>query len=117
MHNKINALPITLDRKATFYEGVGDGEVDLFHTYDLDGKVTLCSDGTNVEYWFTFFIDERRLPYSELQIDLDITTGEFMEYTQGEDTYVDLVLVAPNKVGVFITTQHDVIYDEVHTIR
>ena len=116
MH-KIDALPITLDRKATIYEGVGDGDTSIFHYPNPDDKITLCSDGTNVEYWFSFILDERRLPYSELQIELNITAEEFMEWTQGEDTYVDLVLISPNKVGVFITTQHDVIYDEVHTIR
>lgn len=114
MHNKINALPITIDRKATFYKGVGDGD-DIFD-FESDDNVILCSDGTNVEYWLSPFFDERRLPYSQLQITLDITASEFWEYTRGEGTYVDLVLVAPNKVGVFITTQHDIIYDEVHEL-
>lgn len=117
MCNKINALPITLDRKATIYEGVGDGDNDNFYNFDSDGNVILCSDGTNVEYWLSFFYDSRRRPFSNLQIELNLTVAEFMEWTQGEDTYVDLVLISPNKVGVFITTQHDVIYDEVHTIR
>ena len=116
MHNKINALPITLDRKATIYEGVGDRDNDTFHIFDSDDNVTLCSDGTIVEYWLSFIFDERRPPLSNLQIELNLTVAEFMEWTQGEDTYVDLVLISPNKVGVFITTLHDVIYDEVHTI-
>lgn len=116
MHNKINALPITLDRKATIYEGV-DGDSAIFHNFDSDDNVILCSDGTNVEYLLTFIFDDRRHPFSNLQIELNLTAAEFMEWTQGEDTYVDLVLISPNKVGVFITTQHDVIYDEVHTIR
>lgn len=114
MCNKINALPITLDRKATIYTGADD---DLNHFYDSDDNVILCSDGTNVEYWLSFIFDDRRHPFSNLQIELNLTVAEFMEWTQGEDTYVDLVLIAPNKVGVFITTQHDTIYDEVHTIR
>lgn len=116
MHNKINSLPIVLDRKATIYDGAGDSP-SLFHDFDSDDNVTLCSDGTNVEYRLSFLFDDRRPPFSELQIELEITARELWEYTQGEDTYVDLVLVGPNKVGVFITTQHDVIYDEVHTIR
>lgn len=117
MHNKINALPITLDRKATIYEGVGDGDITTFHNFDSDDNVILCSDGTNVEYWLSFIFDDRRHPFSNLQIELNLTVAEFMEWTQGEDTYVDLVLISPNKVGVFITTQHDVIYDEEHDIR
>ena len=117
MRNKINALPITLDRKATIYTG-GDGDpLDYFYDCDSDENVILCSDGTNVEYWLSFIFDDRRHPFSNLQIELNLTVAEFMEWTQGEDTYVDLVLISPNKVGVFITTQHDVIYDEVHTIR
>lgn len=115
MHNKISSLPITLDRKATIYSGA-DG-ADIFYDFDSDDNVILCSNGTNVEYCLTFFIDERRLPFSEIQIELNITAREFWEYTQGEDTFVDLILIDSNKVGVFITTQRDVIYDEVHTIR
>lgn len=116
MNNKINSLPIVIDRKASFYEGVGD-DPTIFHNFDSDEKVTLCSDGTNVEYWTSPIFDDRRRPFSEIQIELNISAEEFMEWTQGEDTYVDLVLISPNKVGVFITTQHDVIYDEVHEVR
>lgn len=116
MHNKINSLPILLDRKATIYEGIGDNP-EIFYDSDPDDKVILCSDGSNVEYWLSFIFDDRRRPFDALQIELDITTEEFVEWTQGKDTYVDLILVAPNKVGVFITTQSDVIYDKVHTIR
>lgn len=107
--NKINALPIILDRKATIYEG------DDEYFCDND-EVILCSDGTNVEYWFPPFFNDHRRPYNNIQISLNITADEFMELTQGVDTYVDLILIAPNKVSVFITTQHDAIYDEVHTI-
>lgn len=117
MYNKIDALPITLDRKATIYTGADDSLLNYFYDYDSDDNVILCSDGTNVEYCLSFIFDDRRLPFSNLQIELNLTVAEFMEWTQGEDTYVDLVLIAPNKVGVFITTQHDAIYDEVHTIR
>lgn len=117
MIDKINALPITLDRKATIYTGTGDDPLNYFYDYDSDDNVILCSDGTNVEYWFSPFFDVRRHPFNNLQIELNLSVAEFMEWTQGEDTYVDLVLISPNKVGVFITTQHDVVYDEVHTIR
>lgn len=116
MHNKINALPITLDRKATIYTGAAADPLNYFYDCDSDDNVILCSDGTNVEYWLSFIFDDRRHPFSNLQIELNLTVSEFMEKTLGEDTYVDLVLISPNKVGVFITTQHDVIYDEVHTI-
>lgn len=115
MHNKINSLPIVIDRKATIYNGVDNSLDDI--DFNPDSKVILCSDGTNVEYWLSFIFDDRRHPYSELQIELDITVDMFLEYTNGDDTYVNLVLDSANKVGVFITTQHDVIYNEVHTIR
>lgn len=114
MIDNISALPITLDRKATIYTGV-DNSLD-YYDCDSDDNVILCSDGTNVEYWISPFFDYRRQPYSNLQIELDITVAEFMEWTQGEDTYVDLILITPNKVGVYITTQHDTIY-EVHTVQ
>lgn len=117
MQNKINSLPIVIDRKASIYEGVGDGDTDIFHNIDSDDNVILTSDGTNVEYWISPFFDDRRRPFSELQIILNITVKEFMEFTQGEDTSVDLVLVNGGKIGVFITTESDVIYDEVHTVR
>lgn len=117
MHNKISQLPIALNRKATIYNGADVADSDIFYDFISDDNVVLCSDGTNVEYLLSFLIDERRLPFSELQIELAITARELWDYTQGEDTYVDIVLLTPNKVGVFITTQHDVIYDEEHTIR
>ena len=109
-------LVITLDRKATIYTGSGDPH-NLFRYVDSNNNVILCSDGTNVEYCLNFLFDDRRPPFSELQIELNITGEEFLEKTQGEDTYVDLVLISSNKVGVFITTKHYAIYDEVHTIR
>lgn len=112
---KVNALPIILDRKATFYEGDGT-DPEIFHSLDGDDKVILTSDGTKVEYWTSCFIDFKCPPLDAIQITLDITAKELDEWTHGEDTYVDLVLVAPNKIGVFITTLHDVIYDEVHTL-
>ena len=117
MHTKINSLPIVLDRKATIYEGVGDGDTDIFYDIDSDENVILTSDGTNVEYWLSPIFDDRRRPFSELQITLNISIKEFMELTQGEDTYVDLILVSGDKIGVVITTQNDVIYDEVHSLR
>lgn len=118
MTNTINSLPITLDRKATVYEGIDEKNSYLYQPDpDDNSNVILTSDGTNVEYWLSPFFDDRRRPLSALQIELNLTVKEFMEWTQGEDTYVDLILISPNKVGVFITSQHDVIYDEVHTIR
>lgn len=117
MQTKINSLPIVLDRKATIYEGVGDGDTDIFHNIDSDDNVILTSDGTSVEYWFPPFFDDRRRPFSEIQVVLNISIKEFMEWTQGEDTFVDLILIDGDKIGVFITTQSDVIYDEVHTVR
>lgn len=116
MHNKINALPITLDRKATVYEGVGDNNTDCFDL-EYGDKVILTSDGSNVEYWNGIYIDDRHRPLSELQIELSITPENFMKFSHGEDTFVDLILIDSNKLSVVITTQFDTIYDEVHTIR
>lgn len=116
MRNNISSLPIVVNRKATIYEGVG-GDCTTCFGLEFGGNVILTSDGTNVEYWNGIFFDERCIPSSELQIELDITTEEFMELTQGDDTYVDLILVDANHVLVFITTQNDTIYDKVHTIR
>ena len=117
MQTKINSLPIILDRKATIYEGVGDKDTDLFYDIDSDENVILTSDGTNVEYWISPFFDDRCRPFSEIQVVLNISIKEFMECTQGEDTYVDLILIDGGKIGVFITTQSDVIYDDVHSLR
>ena len=117
MQTKINSLPIVLDRKATVYEGVGDGDTDIFHIIDSDDNVILTSDGTNVEYWISPFFDDRRRPFSEIQVVLNISIKEFMERTQGEDTFVDLILVNGGKISVFITTESETIYDEVHTVR
>lgn len=117
MRNKIISLPIVLDRKATVYEGSDEKDSFLFQPDpDDNSSVILTSDGTNVEYWLSPFFDVHRPPLSEIQIELNITVREFWEYTQGEDTYVDLVLIDAGKVGVFITTEHDVIYDEVHMV-
>ena len=117
MQTKINSLPIVLDRKATFYEGVGDGDTDIFYNFDSDENIILTSDGTIVEYWIPPFFDDRCRPFSELQITLNISIKEFMEWTQSEDTFVDLILIDGDKIIVTITTQSDVIYDEVHSIR
>lgn len=115
MRNKISNLPIILDRKASVYEGVGDGDTDCF---DLEwgDNVILTSDGSSVEYWNGICIDCRRPPLSTIQIELNISTAEFKERTLGEDTYVELILVGGNKVIISITTAHDVIYYGVHTI-
>lgn len=112
---KITHLPIVLDRKATIYGGVDDGDTDIHHLFD-DDNVILCSDGTNVEFCISPFFDDRRRPYSEIRIELNTTVKEFMEWTQGEDAYVDLFLIDANEIGIFITTQHKPIY-EVHSIR
>lgn len=115
MRNSISYLPIVTDRKATIYKGVDCEDDTLF--INPDDNVTLCTDGTNVEYWLSFIFDDRRRPFSELQIELNITVKEFLEHTQGDDTFVYLILTSPNKVRVSINTLHVTIYDEVHTIR
>lgn len=116
MRTKISNLPITLNRKATMYEGVGDGDTTCFDLEYGDNVILTC-DGSNVEYWNGVFTDSRMPPFSELQIELSMTPEEFIEWTFGDDTYVDLILIDNTHVGVFITTKHDVIYDEVHSIR
>lgn len=116
MRTKITSLPILLDRKASIYTGVGDGDTDIFFGCIPDDNVLLTSDGSNVEFSNSTFVDFRRLPFTELQITLDITVEEFMELTQGEDTFVDIILTN-DKIRVTITTHHTVIYDKEHTIR
>lgn len=116
MQNKITSLPIILDRMATVYEGVGDCDTTCFDL-EYGDKVILTSDGSNVEYWNGIFIDVRIPPLSELQIELNITPEDFMKFTQGEDTFVNAILIGANKLSVIITTQYDTIYNEVHTIR
>lgn len=115
MNITILDLPIVIDRKASIYQSVGINGTDLLIP-DYDANVILTSNGTVVEYWFSPATDPINA-LNELQIELNISVREFLEWTQGEDTYVDIILINPNKVGVFITTQHDVIYDEVHMIR
>ena len=109
MSTAINALPILLDRKATFY-------LSDLNAFEDDCNIILATDGTNVEYITGHFYDFNRPPLNALQIELNMSVNEFMEWTQGEDTYVDLVLLRGGKIGVYITTQHDVIYDEQHEL-
>ena len=112
MTTLINALPIVIDRKATIY-----GEGSDWYMADPDQKVILTSDGTNVEYWLSFILDSINPPLNALQVTLNMTVAEFEEWTQGQDTFVDIVLLKGGEIGVFITTEHDVIYDEVHSTR
>lgn len=109
MTTAINALPILLDRKATFY-------LPELNACEDDCNIILATDGTNVEYITGHFYDFDCPPFNALQIELNMTDDEFMELTRGEDTYVDLVLLRGGKIGVYITTQHDVIYDEQHEL-
>lgn len=101
----INALPILLDRVVT---------VRLPET--SDSNVILATDGFIVEYITGCFDDCECPPPTALRIELNMTVTEFMEKTQGEDTYIDLILLSGGKFGVYITTQHDVIYDEQHEL-
>lgn len=111
MHTRINALPIVIDRKATIY-----GEGTDWYIANPDNKVILTTDGTNVEYLTSSIIDFTNPPLNALQITLDMTVGEFEEWTQGQDTHVDITLLKGGKVGVYITTELDAIYDEVHDL-
>ena len=111
MQTLINALPIVIDRKATIY-----GEGSDWCIADPDQKVILTTDGTNVEYWLSFIADFINPPLNALQVTLNMTVAEFEEWTQGLDTYVDIVLLKDGKISVFITTEHDVIYDEKHDL-
>ena len=112
MTTLINALPIALDRKATIY-----GEGTDWYTPVPDHKVILTTDGSNVEYLTSCIVDFSNPPFNALQITLDMTVAEFEEWTHGQDTYVDIVLLKGGKVGVFITTVSDVIYDEQHELN
>lgn len=108
MTTAINALPILLVRKATF-------NLPELNAYE-DCNIILATDGTNVEYITGHSYDFNCPPLNALQIELNMNVDEFMELTQGEDTYVDLVLLRGGKIGVYITTLHDVIYAEQHEL-
>lgn len=108
MTTAITALPILLDCTPSFYLP----ELNM----NEESNVILATDGTNAEYITGRFYDFDHLPLNTLQIELDMTVAEFMELTQGDDTYVDLVLLSGGKLGVYITTQHNVIYDEQHEL-
>ena len=135
MNNKINALPITLDREVKFYITETCKLIPTIHpshdnllnasygtltlssqvTYpDLERNVILTTDGSNVEFWDGFIVDERRPPLDSLRIDLRITFKELFTMAQSPRMFVDLIMVGGNKIRVTITTSHDTIYDQIH---
>lgn len=111
MHTRINALPIAIDRKATIY-----GEGSDYYAVIPDENVILTTDGTNVEFWLSFIVDFTNPPLDALQIPLNMSNAEFVESTQGQDTFVDIILLKGGEVSVYIATEHETIYDEVHKL-
>ena len=142
MNNKINALPITLDREVKFYitetcnliptprVTIHPSSVNLLNasygtlaltsqvTYpDLERNVILTTDGSNVEFWDGFIVDERRPPLDSLRIVLRITFKELFMMARTPRMFVDLIMVGGNKIRVTITTPHDTIYDRIHWVN
>ena len=141
MNNKINALPITLDREVKFYitetcnliphprVTIHPSHVNLLNgvygslaltsqvTYpDLERNVILTTDATNVDFWDGSIVDKRRPPLDTLRIDLHITFKELFKMSRTPQMFVDLIMVGGNKIRVTITTSHDTIYDRIHWV-
>lgn len=83
---------------------------------DLERNVILTTDGSNVEFWDGFIVDERRPPLDSLRIDLRITFEELFMMARTPRMFVDLIMVGGNKIRVTITTQHDTVYDRIHWV-
>lgn len=83
---------------------------------DLKRNVILATDGSNVEFWDGFIVDERRPPLDSLRIDLHITFEELFKMARTPQMYVDLIMVGGNKFRVTITTPHDTVYDRIHWV-
>ena len=144
MNNKIVTLPITIDREVKFYitethpspfisrsavcpftstshlggflNGVY-GTLTSQVTYpDLERNVILTTDGSNVEFWDGFIVDERRPPLDSLRIDLRITFKGLFKMARTPRMFVDLIMVGGNKIRVTITTSHDTVYDRIHLV-
>ena len=139
MSNKINALPITLDREVKFYitetcnliprvtihpsldnllnASYGTLAFTSLITYPvLERNVILTTDGSNVEFWDGFIVDERRPPLDSLRIDLHITFKELFMMARTPRMFVDLIMVGGNKIRVTITTPHDTVYNRIHCV-
>jgi len=83
---------------------------------DLERNVILTTDGSNVEFWDGFIVDERRPPLDSLRIDLHITFKELFMTARTPRMFVDLIMVGCNKIRVIITTPHDTVYDRIHWV-
>lgn len=144
MNNKIVTLPITIDREVEFYYAEThspistsstiacpflttsylDGYLNVVYgthtsqvTYpDLERNVILTTDGSIVEFWDGFIVDERRPPLDSLRIDLRITFKELFKKARTTRLFVDLIMVGGNKFRVTITTPHVTVYDQIHRV-
>lgn len=83
---------------------------------DLERNVILTTDGSNVEFWDGFIVDERHPPLDSLRIDLRITFKELFMMARTPRMFVDLIMVGGNKIRVTITTPHDTVYDRIHWV-
>lgn len=83
---------------------------------DFERNVILTTDGSNVEFWDGFIVDERRPPLDSLRIDLRITFKELFKMARTPRMFVDLIMVGGNKIRVTITTPHDTVYDRIHWV-
>lgn len=82
----------------------------------LERNVILTTDGSNVEFWDGFIVDERRPPLDSLRIELRITFKELFMMARTPRMFVDLIMVGGNKIRVTITTPHDTVYDRIHWV-
>ena len=144
MNNKIVSLPITIDREVKFYiteshpspiftsrnavcpsshlGGFLNGTygslalTSQVTSPDLERNVILTTDGSNVEFWDGFIVDERRPPLDSLRIVLSITFKELLKMARTPRMFVDLIMVGGNKIRVTITTPHVTVYDRIHWV-
>lgn len=84
---------------------------------DLERNIILTTDGSNVEFWDGFTVDERRPPLDSLRIDLHITFKELFKMAQTPRMFVDLIMVGGNRIRVTITTPHATVYDRNHWVN
>lgn len=116
MNNKIVTLPIAIDREVKFYiTETHHSPISISHP-DLERNVILTTDGSNVEFWDGFIVDERRPPLDSLRIELHITFQELFKMARTPRMFVDLIMVGGNKIRVTITTPHDIVYDRIHEV-
>ncbi len=98
-------LPIVLDQPAFI---IDDFSCDDPMILTCNGVKVMLSGGS---------MHSRAHLHEPLRIDLKISSTEFFERYEKVglgNCYTDIVILENGNLGVYITTEHDVIYDEVH---